>query len=127
MKKRKNNIEFLKSIEELLVNIDMVNGFTKCGNLSSPSIMRIVPRQIALLDDALESDRKAIALVGDWHTKNSVELKRHAIHVLQNTYEAEFIDELKKYVPFSLVYRKNSTNCIYAMQNDLLRSRSMCL
>jgi len=121
MKKSKDEIEFLKSIEELIVNIDMINGFVKKGELAAPSIKRVVPRQIELLNDAIESDGKAIAFVGDWHTNGSIELKRYAKHALQNTYEAEFIDELKSFIPFSLVYRKNSTNCIYVMQKDLLK------
>ena len=41
----------IQDLEELAINIDMVNGFVKEGALSSPSIMRVVPRQQELLDD----------------------------------------------------------------------------
>ena len=60
-----NDIEKLKRVRELLVTIDMVNGFVKEGSLAAPSIMRVVPRQVELL--------KNIPDVGDIIAKSIVD------------------------------------------------------
>ena len=53
MKTINNDIERLTRVKELLITIDMINGFVKKGTLAAPSIMRVVPRQKELLDEAI--------------------------------------------------------------------------
>lgn len=122
MKTYKNNIKYLKNIRELLIDIDMVNGFVKDGALAAPSIMRVVPRQIELLDEAFKSDDTGIAFIRDCHPVDAAEFNTYAVHCLEGTYETELIDELKLFAPYSLVYLKNSTNLIFApnIQRDLV-------
>ena len=123
MKALNNNIEYLKNVRELLINIDMVNGFVKEGTLSAPSIMRVVPRQIELLNEALRSDKAGVVLIRDSHPIDAVEFKTYAPHCIEGTKESEIIDELKLFEPYALEYLKNSTNLIFApnLQKDLLR------
>lgn len=120
-------IEYLKKAKELLINIDMVNGFVKEGTLAAPSIMRVVPRQIELLEEALNNDEKAIMFIRDSHKEDAIEFKTYPKHCVENTKETEVIDELKKYEKYSLEYLKNSTNLIFApnIQKDLLEFENL--
>lgn len=123
MKTINNDIENLRRAKELLITIDMVNGFVKEGRLAAPSIMRVVPRQIELLENALKSNNTGMLFIRDSHQVDAVEFKTFGVHCLEGTKETEVIDELKRFEPHSLEYLKNSTNLMYAlgMQQDLIR------
>ena len=123
MKTRNNEINYLKEARELLIDIDMVNGFIKEGSLAAPSIGRIIPRQIELLDEAVDSNKTGIAFVKDAHSYNATEFKTYPRHCLLGSSESMLVDELKKYEQFALSYLKNSTNLIFApfLQKDLLK------
>ena len=103
-----------KEIEELAINIDMINGFVKEGALAAPSIMRIVPRQIKLLEDYSKDNNKAIAFIKDEHSKNAVEFKTFGPHCIKGTKECDVIDELKIYYDTAYHFTKNSTNFVFA-------------
>ena len=111
----------IRKARELLITIDMVNGFVKEGALAAPSIMRIVPRQIELLEEAMEKDIGLI-FVRDSHPENAIEFGTYGKHCLEGTSETEVIEELMPYVKKENTYFKNSTNLIFApnLQNDLL-------
>ena len=115
--------EYLESIKDLLINIDMVNGFIKEGNLASNSIMRIVPRQIELLNEAMKRDDTGIMFIRDSHPVNAQEFKTYPKHCIKGSSESLLIDELKKFEPYAFTYLKNSTNLIFApgIQEDLLK------
>lgn len=123
MKTINNKIQKLKEVRELLITIDMVNGFVKEGALAAPSIMRVVPRQIELLNQALNQDDIGIIFIRDSHTKNATEFKTYGEHCLKETKETEVIDELKEFEKIGITYFKNSTNLIFApkFQEDLLK------
>ena len=123
MKTINNDIENLRRVRELLITIDMVNGFVKKGALAAPSIMRVVPRQVELLEKAYQDKNTGIIFIRDSHPKDAVEFKTYGVHCIEGTKETEVIDELKEYEPYALEYLKNSTNLIFAlgMQQDLIR------
>lgn len=127
MKTINNKIEYLKNVKELLITIDMVNGFVKEGNLAAPNIMRIVPTQKEILDDAIINHNIGMIFIRDSHKIDSVEFKTYGIHCLENTKETEVIDELKEYEKYALTYKKNSTNLIFApnIQNDLMKFKNL--
>ena len=106
--------EDLKEIRELLVVIDMVNGFVKEGTLAAPTIMRIVPRIEKLMDYYINKVGGCVAVVRDSHTKDAVEFNTYPAHCIEGSKESELIDELKKYENDSLTYLKNSTNLVFA-------------
>lgn len=123
MKTRNNNIEYLKNARELLINIDMVNGFVKEGSLAAHSIMRVVPRQVELLNEGLEKNEIGLVFIRDAHSPDAIEFKTYPKHCVIGTRESELIDELKKFEPYAMEYLKNSTNLIFApgLQQDLLK------
>lgn len=123
MKAYNNNIESLKRVRELLITIDMVNGFVKEGSLAAPSIMRVVPRQIELLREVENDDKTGMVFIRDSHPENAVEFKTYGVHCLQGTKETEVIDELKEFERNGHSYFKNSTNLIFApgFKQDLIR------
>ena len=127
MKTKNNNIEYLKNVKELLIIIDMVNGFVKAGDLAAPNILKIVPRQIEILNDAINNDETGVVFIRDSHKKNAVEFNTYGIHCLEGTSETEVIDELKDFEKYSLEYLKNSTNLIFApnIQSDLLKFENL--
>ena len=123
MKTINNDIEKLTRARELLITIDMVNGFVKEGALAAPSIMRIVPRQIELLEDTINDKNTGLIFIRDSHPIDAVEFKTYGKHCIEGTKETELIDELKEYELYAIEYLKNSTNLIFAMglQQDLIR------
>ena len=123
MKTSNNEIQFLKDARDLLICIDMVNGFVKEGVLAAPSIMRVVPRQKELLKEALESDDAGIIFIRDSHPVNAAEFATFPPHCIEGSEESEVIDELKEYEKYSLEYLKNSTNLMFAprLMEDLMK------
>lgn len=124
MKILKNNLED-SNIEELVIVIDMVNGFVKEGTLASPSIMRVVPRQIEVLKEFINAPKKGIIFIRDCHTKDAVEFKTYPAHCIEGTTETEVIDELAEFV--SIEYKKNSTNFVFAdgFMSDISKLKSL--
>ena len=108
MKKEENKIK------NLVINIDMINGFVKEGTLAAPSIMRVVPRQQEILEEYLNDEEKGIIFIRDEHTKDAVEFNTFPEHCVKGTKESELIDELKKYYKDAYDFPKNSTNFVFA-------------
>ena len=71
MKTINNDIERLTRARELIITIDMINGFVKEGALAAPSIMRVVPRQIELLDKAINDKNTGLVFIRDSHPKDA--------------------------------------------------------
>ncbi len=120
MLKRELNLE----AKELIIVVDMVNGFCKEGNLASPSMMKIVPRQIEVLKK-VNKDQAQIVFIRDCHTTNSVEFKTFGEHCLDDTLEVEVIDELKEFV--TCEYYKNCTNFMFSEEfvEDLKKYKNL--
>ena len=107
----KNELENY-DIEELIIVVDMVNGFVKEGALAAPSIMRVVARQIEILKEAVNNQKIGIIFIRDCHDKDAVEFKTFGPHCIEGTPETEVIDELSEFV--TCFYKKNSTNFVFA-------------
>lgn len=104
--------EKLEEIRDLLIVVDMVNGFVREGALHSKRVEGIIPRIENLVNQYLDEDA-AVAFVKDTHDPGAREFKRFPVHCLRGTSEAELVDELKKYEHMALVYEKNSTSAIF--------------
>ena len=78
-----------------ILSVDMINGFCKSGNLSSPRVAAIIPAVVALLQKGWNAGLRQFALVHDCHTSNAVEFSAFAEHAVCGTAEAETIDEIK--------------------------------
>lgn len=103
----------LKEIRELLILVDMVNGFVREGIMADSYIEHIIPEQIRLIKDFLERNEK-IAFVKEAHSEDSIEFKTFPKHCIKGTSEAELVEELKPFEKDALVYEKNSTSAMFA-------------
>lgn len=116
---RKEAKEFMKNIKNLkiykkcLIIVDMVNGFTKEGILHDEKILKVVPRQLELIQE-YQNTGELIVFIKDSHSKDSTEFKRfgNTTHCLENERESELIDELKpfEYNSDTVSITKNSTS-----------------
>lgn len=97
-----------------VVIIDMVNGFAKCGALSSERVMEIIPDIENLLSKFKDFTKLFIA---EGHNKNSREFNAYPEHCVLGTEEAEIVSELKPFIDDkAIICRKNSTNGFLSKQ-----------
>lgn len=93
----------------LLVIVDMVNGFAKEGVLADPKINNITPNIIKLVKNANNKNIPIIAF-RDCHSIDDEEFRYYPPHCLDGTKESELIDELKVYENSFCVIKKDTTN-----------------
>ena len=108
----------LEEVKDLLIVVDMVNGFVREGAMSSQNIEHIVPEVEKLVKEFTESDDKQVVFVKDTHENNAREFKRYPIHCLKGTSQSDNVGELKKYEKDAIIHEKNSTSAIFP--NNLL-------
>ena len=109
----KESVQNLKELKELLVVVDMVNGFVKKGSLADSYIEHIIPEQIRLIEEFLKA-KQGVLFIKDAHTKDSKEFDSFPPHCIKGTEEAELVDELKPYEQVAMSIEKNSTSAIFA-------------
>ena len=107
------NSKELKEIRDLLIIVDMVNGFVREGIMADSYIEHIIPEQIRLIKEFLKKE-EGIAFVKEAHSEDSIEFKTFPEHCVKGTSEAELVDELKPFEKDALVYLKNSTSAMFA-------------
>ena len=112
--KREEKLKNLKESKNMLVVIDMVKGFVDEGTLAAPSIKRVIPRQLELLEEYQEDPNGLNVFVRDTHDEDSIEFKTFPPHCLRGTAETEVTDELKPYTEDAVDFEKNSTNFMLA-------------
>lgn len=106
---------------DLVIVVDMINGFVKYGALSDTKIMRILPNIKAILDKtALEN----ILFVCDRHTEDAKEFSSFPAHCIAGDTESDIIDELKKYSTSTTTVYKNSTNAFYKLDLEKIKAHS---
>lgn len=103
-----------EDIEELLIVVDMVNGFAKKGALADPYIQHIIPEILRLICIFQGEKNKAVAFIRDAHSLDCAEFKKFPVHCVDGTWESEIIDEFQPYVANSLVFKKNSRSFMFA-------------
>lgn len=105
----------LNRIKQILINVDMVNGFVNIGAMHDEYIKHTIPTQIKLMEEFEEDEEKLNIIIKDTHKENCREFNRYPVHCVENTKESELVDELKKFEnEKSIVFKKNSTSAIYA-------------
>lgn len=95
----------------VIVNVDLINGFCREGNLSSELVAKIIPYAVKVNDYFKEYHK--IFFV-DKHTKTSAEFNSYVEHCIENTSESEIVDELQLFVD------ENSTICFKNSVNGFL-------
>lgn len=116
----------LEELKQLLIVVDMVNGFVRKGAMADPKIAKIIPEQLRLIKMIL-AKKEGLAFIKDAHELDCREFERFPIHCVIGTEEAELVDELKPYEKEALVYRKNSTSAIFApnFMEDIKRMKNL--
>lgn len=116
----------LEELKQLLIVVDMVNGFVRKGAMADPKIAKIIPEQLRLIKMIL-AKKEGLAFIKDAHELDCREFERFPIHCVIGTEEAELVDELKPYEKESLVYHKNSTSAIFApnFMEDIKRMKNL--
>jgi len=95
--------------KNLLVVVDMVNGFTSFGALADTRIQAIIPNIERAVKIAKSKGYMMVAFK-DCHQMGDEEFKTFPPHCLKGTAEAELVPELKKYEKDFFVIEKNTTN-----------------
>lgn len=96
---------------ELLIVVDMVNGFIKKGNMADKYINHIINPNIELIKK-INKEGGNIVFIKDTHKIKSREFDRFPVHCLEESEESKVIDELKEYE--KVAFTKNSTSAMYA-------------
>lgn len=114
MENEKLLIKNLKIYEEVLIVVDMVNGFAREGMLASPLVDVIVENVVDYVEDARKENRLVI-FIKDTHDRDSVEFRRFQDqpHCLRGTSEANLVDELVPYEEEAISFEKNSTSFMF--------------
>lgn len=109
----KKDYILFENVEELLIVVDMNNGFVKEGAMADPHIKHIIPEIMGLVEYFLDAPNAMVAYVNEKHKKESKEFKKFPEHCIEGTEEAEYVDELKPYEPDCYIFGKNSTSGIF--------------
>ncbi len=96
-------------MKNLLIVVDMVNGFINEGALADMRINTIIPSIVRKLERAKENGDMIIAFK-DTHEENDEEFKLFPPHCVIGSNECELVKELKPYENQMLVINKNTTN-----------------
>ena len=94
---------------DLVVIVDMVNGFVNFGTLADKKINDITPGIEKLVQIAKKKGIKIVAFK-DCHSMEDEEFKTYPPHCLKGSSESELVPELKKYEKDILSINKNTTN-----------------
>lgn len=87
----------LEAARTALVSVDVIEGFTRLGELSSPRVTAIIPNIVALLGQlsAVGVPTAQIAFVQDAHPEDAQEFTAYPPHCIKGTTEAEAVRELQ--------------------------------
>lgn len=96
-------------MKNLLVVVDMLDGFLNKGNLADKKMKKIVPNVVSLIENAKMFNFSIIAFK-DVHNENDEEFKTYPPHCIKGTKECDLIPELKKFEKDMTIIEKNTTN-----------------
>lgn len=96
-------------MKQMLVVVDMVNGFINEGALADKKINKITPNIVNLIEKAKKEGALIVAFK-DCHSVDDEEFKVFPPHCVKGSRESELIPELKKYEKDMILVEKNTTN-----------------
>ncbi len=105
------NISEFDKDNTLIIHIDIVNGFTKYGVLSSKYVLNIIPKVVELNENTRAFDK---LFVLDSHEQYAEEFNTYPPHCIKGTKEDLLVDELEKHTKGNTVTTKNSTNAMHS-------------
>ena len=101
--------------ENLLIVVDVINGFINQGPLSDPKISKIIPHVIAEIEKALNNSHPIIAFI-DAHEIDAIEFETFPVHCLKGSVESKLVPELMPYQEKMHLIEKNSTNGFFTTE-----------
>ena len=103
----------LEPARTAVVSVDVIEGFTRQGALSSPRVTAIIPNVVSLLErlSELGVPNTQVAFVQDAHPENAEEFGAYPPHCVAGTEEAEAVRELQA-LPSWPEYRHFQKNSI---------------
>lgn len=104
----------LENVKELLIVVDMINGFVREGSLSDKYIGVIIPKIELLVKKYVEDNEKEVFFIRDSHSEGSTEFSKFPVHCEAGTTESELVSELKPYEEMGRTYLKNSRSFMFA-------------
>lgn len=84
-------------MSNVIIVVDMLNGFLKEGKLANPGVRWIIPNILDLLERKARQ-RWEIIFVADNHEKDDLEFMMFPEHCINGTEETKVIDELRGFV-----------------------------
>jgi len=103
----------LNNDKTMVVVVDMINGFCKKGNLSSPRSEACIAPIKQFLNKVPLSKK---VFVRDEHSDSSIEFKTFPVHCTDKT-ESAWVKELSGFDAIDLA--KNSTNAFFVLKNRI--------
>ena len=95
--------------KDLLIIIDMINGFVNFGALADKKINKVTPKIIDLIKKASINGTHIIAF-RDAHSINDEEFNTYPVHCLKGSEESKLIPELAVYKDSMWEIEKDTTN-----------------
>jgi len=92
-------------VSNVTIVVDVLNGFTREGNLASPRCLDAIPRIQRVIDERLRAGDQLIFLA-DTHDVHDKEFEIFPVHCVRGTHESEVVDELQKYLAGARLIRK---------------------
>ncbi len=97
----------LSKEKDMVIMIDMINGFSYEGAFASENVVNLVPKMKTFLQEQIANQVKIIHYI-DNHPKDAQEFSSYPVHCIKGTSEAEVILDLD-FKEIEHIY-KNSTN-----------------
>jgi nicotinamidase-related amidase len=85
--------------------VDVLNGFTREGNLASPQCLDAIPRIQRVIEERRRAGDQLIFLA-DTHDPDDKEFEIFPVHCVRGTHESEVVDELQPYLAGARLIRK---------------------
>lgn len=90
---------------DVLIVVDVLNGFCKFGNLASPRCDAVIPRIKQLVETRREAGDLLIFLA-DTHDPDDREFEIFPVHCVRETPESEVVEELQPFLKRARLIRK---------------------
>jgi nicotinamidase/pyrazinamidase len=90
---------------DVVIVVDVLNGFCKEGNLASPRCRAAIPRIKAAIEDRRQAGDELVFLA-DTHDPDDLEFNVFPVHCVRGSSEAEVVSELQPYLEQARLIRK---------------------
>ncbi len=95
--------------KDILMVVDMINGFTNTGAMHDKNIESIIPNCVKYIEYFLEKGMEVIAF-RDYHQIYDKEFELFPTHCLAGSFESELVEEIKIFQDQLKIVKKNTFN-----------------